>query len=138
MVNPMYPIILEEIGQVLKVSRRDLESDIKDIAEYWETCLDKADVNDKDTAIFLLTTCVTCYLRGRSIHLGNSRTLKKNNGILISLVTLIPLYVWWQPANHYPKIHELIPIETYKVEAASGSGDILAQAEKILQEKWED
>jgi hypothetical protein len=136
MTNPMYAIILEEMGQTLKISKKDLESDIKEISEYWETCLEKANVADRDTAIFLLTTCVNCYLRGRGIHLGNYQMLKKNNGILVTLVTLIPLYAWGRPVKTYPKIYELMPIETYKDGTALEGGSILAQAEKILKEKW--
>ena len=103
------------------------------MSEYWETCLEKANVVDRDTAIFLLTTCVNCYLRGRGIRLGNYQMLKKNNGILVTLVTLIPLYAWGRPAKNYPKIFELMPIETYKDGTALEGVSILAQAEKILK-----
>lgn len=137
MTNPMYAIILEEMGQALKISRKELESDIKEISEYWENCLEKASIDDRDTAIFLLTTCVNCYLRGKGIRLGNYRALKKNHGVLITFVTLIPLFAWGQPAKKYPKVYELMPIETYKSGAPLQGGDILSQAEKILRDKWE-
>ncbi len=137
MTNPMYAIILEEMAQTLKISRKELESDIKEISEYWETCLEKASVADRDTAIFLLTTCVNCYLRGRGIRLGNFQMLKKNNGVLVTLVTLVPLFAWGQPTSKYPKIYELMPIETYKSGTPIENSDILAQAEKILRDKWE-
>jgi hypothetical protein len=136
MTNPMYAIILEEMGQALKTSKRELESDIKEISEYWESCLEKANVADRDTAIFVLTTCINCYLRGKGIRLGNYQMLKKNNGILVTMVTLIPLYAWGQPVSNYPKVYELMPIETYKSGEGNEAGNILAQAEKILKEKW--
>jgi hypothetical protein len=137
-VNRMYPVILEEVGQTLKISKRDLESDVKDMAEYWESCLEKADVNLRDTAIFLLTTCINCYLKGKGIHLANYKLLKKNNGILIALVTLIPLYVWGQAKEDYPKIFELMPVDVYKSLDNPVNGDILAQAEEILRHKSQD
>ena len=137
MANPLYTIILEEMGQTLKISKRELESDVKEISEYWETCLEKANVSDRDTAIFLLTTCINCYLRGRGIRLGNYNLLKKNNNILVTLVTLIPLYAWTRPVSSYPKIYELMPIETYQNQVAGKGWNILIQAEKILRDKWE-
>jgi hypothetical protein len=135
--SKMYPVILEEVSQILRISTRELESDIKEIAEYWEVCLEKAAVSNRDVAIFILTTCANCYLRGRGIRLENHQLLKKNNGVLISLVTLVPLYTWGQPANHFPKIHELIPIEVHSGKTAISSFDILDLAEKILREKSE-
>jgi hypothetical protein len=137
MTNPMYSIILEEMAQTLKISRKELESDIKEISEYWETSLQKAGIGDRDTAIFLLTTCVNCYLRGKGIRLGNFQMLKKNNGVLVTLVTLVPLFAWSQPTSKYPKIYELMPIETYKSRPLNENCDILTQAEKILRDKWE-
>jgi hypothetical protein len=137
MTNPMYSIILEEMAQTLKISKKELESDIKEISDYWESCLEKASIAERDTAIFLLTTCINCYLRGRGIRLGNFQVLKKNNGVLVTLVTLIPLFAWGQPTSKYPKIYELMPIETYKSGPSLGKSDILAQAEKILKDKWE-
>jgi len=136
MRTPMYAIILDEMARTLKVSKKELESDIKEIAEYWEHCLQKANVADRDTAIFLLTTCINCYLRGRGIRLGNYQMLRKNNGTLVTLVTLIPLFAWSQPPGHYPKIFELMPVETYSSGTSNENGDILAQAEKILRDKW--
>jgi len=133
----MYPIILEEMARTLKASKKELESDIREITMYWEHTLQKANVSDRDTAIFLLTTCVNCYLRGKGIRLGTYQLLRKNNGTLVTLVTLIPLFAWTQPSDRYPKIFELVPAETYTSGASPGGGDILAQAEKILRDKWE-
>jgi len=138
MTNPMYAIILEEMARTLKISKKDLESDIKEISEYWENCLEKASVTDRDTAIFLLTACVNCYLRGKGIRLGNFQMFRKNNGTLVTLVTLIPLFAWGQSSSRYPKIYELMPVETYTSGSSLETNDILAQAEKILREKWED
>ncbi len=137
MTNPMYAIILEEMGQALKISKKELESDIKEISDYWESCLEKANIADRDTAVFLLTTCVNCYLRGRGIRLGNYQMLKKNNGVLVTLVTLVPLFAWGYPKSKYPTVYELMPVEAYKDGTSLESGDIIAQAEKILREKWE-
>jgi hypothetical protein len=137
MKNPMYPIILEEMAHTLKISKKELESDIKEITEYWEQCLQKASITDRDTAIFLLTTCVNCYLRGRGIRLGKYQLLRKNESILVTLVTLIPLFAWSRSSSQYPKIYELMPVETYTSGTSLESGDIIAQAEKILQDKWE-
>jgi hypothetical protein len=137
MANQMYTILLEEMARVLKITRRELESDIKEISEYWETCLEKAGVMDRDTAIFILTTCVNCYLRGRGVRLGNYHLLRQNNGILVSFVTLVPLYTWRQSVSYYPKVHELIPREVYRFGTNIKGGDVLAQAQKILEEKWE-
>lgn len=137
MTNPMYVIILEEMGRTLKISKKELESDIKEISEYWENCLEKAKITDRDTAIFILTTCANCYLRGKGVRLGNYHLIRKNNGTLVTLVTLIPLFAWSQPVSHYPKIYELMPVETYSSKTPPESGDILAQAEKILKDKWE-
>jgi hypothetical protein len=136
MGNPMYPIILQEVTSVLGISRRELESDVRDIAEYWETCLQKVPVGDRDTAIYLLTTYATCYLKGRGVRLSNLKTLKKNNGILVTFVTLVPLYIWKQPENGFPKVHELIPFDIDNSGYQSGVFDILAQAEEILRESW--
>jgi len=132
----MYPIILEEVGQILRISTKELEADIKDIAEYWEVCLEKAAINDRDVAIFLLTTCANCYLRGKGIKLENRQLMSKNSGVLISLVTLIPLYTWKRSSKKYPKIHELIPFEVHNKTALS-SGNIIDLAERILREKSE-
>ena len=137
MKNPMYPIILEETAHTLKISKKELESDIKEITEYWEQCLQKASITDRDTAIFLLTTCVNCYLRGRGIRLGKYQLLRKNESILVTLVTLIPLFAWSRSSSQYPKIYELMPVETYTSGTSLESGDIIAQAEKILRDKWE-
>ena len=137
MKNPMYPIILEEMAHTLKISKKELESDIKEITEYWEQCLQKASITDRDTAIFLLTTCVNCYLRGRGIRLGKYQLLRKNESILVTLVTLIPLFAWSRSSSQYPKIYELMPVETYTSGTSLESGDIIAQEEKILRDKWE-
>ena len=138
MSNRMYAIILEEMGQALRISKRELESDIREIAEYWEACLEKADVADRDTAIFLLTTCINCYLRGKGIRLESYQWLKKNNGLLVSLVTLVPLYAWSQKNGRFAKISELMPIDLYRNKVPPSSNSILAQAEKILREKWKE
>ncbi len=137
MKNPMYPIILEEMAKTLKISKKELESDVKEITEYWENCLQKADVLDRDTAIFLLTTCVNCYLRGRGIRLGKYQILRKNDSTLVTLVTLVPLYAWSQQSKRYPKIFELMPVESYRSGTSAETSDILTQAEKILRNKWE-
>jgi hypothetical protein len=137
MKNPMYPIILEETARTLKISKKELESDVIEMTEYWEQSLQKANVADRDTAIFLLTTCVNCYLRGRGIRLGNYQLLRKHNGTLVTLVTLIPLFAWTQLSSRYPKICELMPVETYTGGTSLDRGDILAQAEKILKDKRE-
>ena len=138
MKNPLYPIILEEMAKTLKISKKELESDIKEITEYWENCLQKANVLDRDTAIFLLTSCVNCYLRGRGIHLRKYQILRKNDGTLVTLITLVPLYAWSQQSSHYPKIFELMPAESYRSETSLEKSNILTQAEKILREKWQD
>jgi len=138
MASEMYPVILEEMSQILKVSKGKLEGDIRDITEYWETCLGKADIKDRGTAIFILTTCITCYLRGRGIRLENNRSLNKNSGILVSLVTLIPLFAWSKPPQNYPRIHELIPIASEQSRTSNQRKDILAQAEEILKAKWQE
>jgi hypothetical protein len=137
MINPMYPIILDEMGRVLKLSKRELEPDIRSIAEHWESCLEKGYVVDRDAAIFYLTTCVTCYLRGRGIRFGNYKMLKKNNGILVSMVTLVSLYTLKQPDETFPRVHEVMPIGLAQDQKSLNSMDVLAQAEKILQDKWE-
>ena len=136
MVERMYPVILEEVGQHLRVSKRDLEADVRDIAEYWENCLVKAKIQDRDTAIFLLTTCINCYLKGKGIHFANFKLLKKHNRILIALVTLVPLYVWGKNRDDYPKIFDLMPVEIYKpLNESRGCTDVLNQAEEILRKK---
>ncbi len=137
MKNPMYPIILEEMAKTLKISKKELESDVKEITEYWENCLQKAAVVDRDTAIFLLTTCVNCYLRGRGIRLGKYQILRKNDSILVTLITLVPLYAWSQQSSRYSKIFELMPVESYRSGTSAETNDILTQAEKILRNKWE-
>jgi len=131
----MYPIILEEMGRNLKVSKRDLESDIKHIAEYWEISLKETPVDDRDIAIFLLSTFVDCYLRGRGLRLKNSGKPDLHRAILTSLVTLISLYALRQPEIRYPKIHSLVPLDKCIVDNTFRSWDILSEAEKILKEK---
>jgi hypothetical protein len=140
MANRMYPIILEEVGQNLRVSKKDLEADVRDMAEYWESCLEKTNIKDRDTAIYLLTTCINCYLKGKGVHFSNYKLLKRNNSILIALVTLVPLYVWGQSKDDYPKIFELMPVEAYKGwERAYGGGySVLEKAEVILRDKSQD
>ncbi len=138
MVNPMYPLILKEMGHILKVSKRELEGDIKEIAEYWETSLERTKINDRETAIFLLTTCSNCYLRGKNIRLDNYQRLESNHEVLVALVTLVTLYVWRQTSKYYPSIHEAIPVELGGTEIASQDIYILSEAEKILRERWED
>ncbi len=135
MDNPMYPIILEEMGRNLKISKRELENDIKYIAEYWETSLKKAPVQDRNTAIFLLTTFVDCYLRGRGLRAGNTRTANWHRAVLTSLVTLIALFALKQPQVRYPKVHEMVPLDIGIVDNTYRSWDILSEAEKILKEK---
>jgi hypothetical protein len=135
MANPMYPIILEEMARNLKISKRDLESDIKHIAEYWETTLIKIPVDDMDVAIFLLTTFVDCYLWGRGVDVRLKRTSDWHRAILTSLVTLIALYALKQPESRYPKIHVLVPLDKAIVDNSYRSWDILSEVEKILKEK---
>jgi hypothetical protein len=134
MKNPLYPIILEEMGRILRISRRDLEYDIRGITDYWEANLEKAQINNRDTAIFVLTSLVTCYLRGKGFYISNSRRLNENHGILITLVTLATLYAWKQPERYYPRIHELVPLYN-EGESELPSNHVLRQAEKILREK---
>jgi hypothetical protein len=76
-------------------------------------------------------------LRGRGIRLGKYQLLRKNESILVTLVTLIPLFAWSRSSSQYPKIYELMPVETYTSGTSLESGDIIAQAEKILRDKWE-
>jgi hypothetical protein len=138
MDSEMYPIILEEMIQNLKLSKEEIEADVQDITEYWETCLDKAAVNDRNVAILILTTCVSCYLKGRGIDLENDQSQSKNHGLLLTLVTLIPLFAWTRPADLYPKIHTLIPRRQDAKPAPSNKSNILSQAEEILREKWSE
>jgi hypothetical protein len=138
MDKEMYPIILEEMVHSLKISKDELEADIQDIAEYWETCLDKAGISNRDTAILVLTTCVSCYMKGRGIDLENNNNPSKNSNLLLTLVTLIPLYAWTRPVDNYPKIHELIPRKQDHLHKASRKTDIISQAEDILRDKWSE
>jgi hypothetical protein len=138
MDREMYPVILQEMVNTLKISKEDLEVDVRDITEYWETCLDKAGITNRDTAILILTTCVSCYLKGRGIDLENDKALSQNNGLLLTLVTLIPLYAWTRPVDNYPKIHQLIPRKTDSEPKPTRKTDILSQAEDIVREKWSE
>jgi hypothetical protein len=133
MANPFYTTILNEMGKVLKLSRRSLEFDIKSITEHWENCLTKADTADRETAICLLTACVDCYLRGRGISLGSQKELDINRDILVSLVTLIYLYAWKEPGNNFTKIRELMPLHRDVGPRKRPGLDILREAEKILR-----
>ncbi len=136
MDREMYPVILQEMVNSLKISKEELEADVQDLTEYWETCLDKADITNRDTAILILTTCVSCYLKGRGIDLENDKALAQNNSLLLTLVTLIPLYAWTRPVDNYPKIHELIPHKKNSKQETVHKNSIIAQAEDILREKW--
>ena len=136
MDREMYPIILEEMVHNLNISKEALEADIQDITEYWETCLDKAGISNRDTAILILTTCVSCYIKGRGIDLDNDKIPSRNSGLLLTLVTLIPLYAWTRPVDNYPKIHELIPRKGDSTDKSARRTDILSQAEDILRDKW--
>jgi len=136
MDKDMYPAILEDIIHSLNISKEELESHVHDITEYWETCLDKGAINNRDTAILVLTTCVSCYLTGRGINLENSRISDASSGLLLTLVTLIPLYAWTRPENNFPKIHALIPCKKSSKLKADSKIDILSQAEDILRNKW--
>jgi hypothetical protein len=136
MDREMYPIILEEIIQSLKISKDDLEADVHNITEYWETCLDKAGISNRDTAILILTTGVSCYLKGRGINFENSQATSDNSGLLLTLVTLIPLYAWTRPADDYPKIHSLIQLNKDTRRNPARKKDMLSQLEDILQDKW--
>jgi hypothetical protein len=138
MDKEMYPIILEEMVRSLKVSREKLEADVQDITEYWETCLDKTGINDRDTAILVLTTCVSCYLKGRNVDLENTKSQTQSSGLLLTLVTLIPLFAWTRPVDNYPKIHQLIPRREEQQRKPTRQTDILSQAEDILKEKWRE
>jgi hypothetical protein len=130
-----YPVILQEMIHTLKLSKEELEKDIQDITEYWETCLDKAGVSKRDAAILILTTCVSCYLKGRGVDLDHNEATVKNGRLLLNLVTLIPLYAWTREADNYPKIRELIPYKP-DPQAKAHKNDILSQAEDILRDKW--
>ena len=136
MDKDVYPVILQEMVTSLKISKEELESDIQDLTEYWETCLDKSGITSRDTSILILTTCISCYLKGRGIDLDNGKAIGQNNGLLLTLVTLIPLYAWTRPVENYPKIHLLIPHKTNPAQKLSVKKDILSQAEDILREKW--
>ena len=136
MEREMYPIILAEMINSLKISKDELEADVQDITEYWETCLDKAGINNRDTAILILTTSVSCYLKGRGIDLENNKISSQNSGLLLTLVTLIPLYAWTRPMDNYPKIHALIPRRQDSAQSPVKKNDILSQAEDILRNKW--
>jgi hypothetical protein len=136
MDGEMYPVILEEMVHSLKISKDELEADVQDITEYWETCLDKARIYDRDTAILILTTCVSCYLKGRGIDLENSKEPATGSGLLLTLVTLIPLYAWTRPVETFPKIHALIPRKQDSMRKPIIKTDILSQVENIIQEKW--
>jgi hypothetical protein len=138
MDSEMYPVILQEMVNSLKISKEELETDVQDITEYWETCLDKAGITNRDTAILILTTCVSCYLKGRGVDLDNNKALAQNNGLLLTLVTLIPLYAWTRPLDNYPKIHELIPRKKDLKQESVHKNDIISQAENILREKWSE
>ncbi len=136
MDKEMYPIILEEMIQSLKISKDDLEADVHDITEYWETCLDKAGISNRDTAILILTTGISCYLKGRGINVEKNKASTDNSGLLLTLVTLIPLYAWTRPADNYPKIHDLIPLKQGARRNPARQKDMLSQVEDILQDKW--
>jgi hypothetical protein len=131
--NPMYLMMLEEVGQTLNISTRELQLDVKSITEYWESSLEKANISNRDTAIFFLTSCVSCYLNGRGFRISSAKMMQQNHDILVALVTLVPLYAWKQSANSYPKIVQVIP--SLAEDNVHGPGDVLAQAEKILREK---
>jgi hypothetical protein len=94
MSNRVYLIVLEETLQSLTLSRKTLETDIKQIAERCEDSLEKAHVNDRETAMWLLSDCIKCYLNGRGLRFDKPSLQKKNKTILVSLVTLISLFAW--------------------------------------------
>jgi hypothetical protein len=135
MDREMYPIILAEMINSLKISKEELEADVQDITEYWETCLDKAAINNRDTAILVLTTCISCYLKGRGIDLENCQDPTRNSGLLLTLVTLIPLFAWTRPVDNYPRIHALIPRKQDSLRKPQRANDILSQAEDILRDR---
>jgi hypothetical protein len=134
MTNPLYSMILEELGQILTISKDELESDVKDMTKCWESCLEKVQVTNRENAIFVLNTCVRCYLRGRSIGSGSHHTLKQNHGMQVALATVISLYVSKQSAD-FPEIHKFVPIGIDNLENVCEQGDVLAQAEQILRER---
>lgn len=131
----LYDLILEQLRPILRVSKKDLEKDIKNITGYWETSLERARIKDRDTAIFLLTTYSTCYLSGRDIRMDNPGTLKENHNLLVAMVTLVTLYAWKQSARPFSKIRELVPLDMDNVKSTCQGSDILSQAERILREK---
>jgi hypothetical protein len=135
MERELYPILIEEMVTILHISKKDLEADVQDIAEYWETCLDKAGILNRDTAILILTTCVSCYLKGRCIDLEDNETTAGINGLLLTLVTLIPLFAWTRPVTNYPKIHQLIPCKKEHSKQLETKSEVLSQAEEILRNR---
>ena len=135
MGNILYDLILEQMGPMLRISKRDLERDIKNITSYWETSLEKAQIGDRDTAIYLLTTFATCYLNGRDIRVDNPDAIKENHKILVAMVTLVTLFAWKQTSRSFSKIKELFPLDICGSKGTDSSTDIIAQAEKILREK---
>jgi hypothetical protein len=137
MANPLYSMILEELGQILTLSTAELESDVKDVARRWEHFLEKVQVANRENAIYVLNTCVSCYLRGRNVGTGNIRTLKQNHGMQVALATLISLYASKQSSD-FPEIQRFVPIGIDNVEPRFDQFDILAEAEQILQDRPEN
>ena len=138
MSSQMYSMLLEDMGKTLKIQIKDLESDIKDMAEYWETTLEKTHISDRDTAISLLTSLVHCYLRGRGIRIASYQMLRKNKETLIALVTLVFLFSWKQPYKYYPTVRTILPRDIDNTVETITVVDVLSQAEEILKRKWED
>jgi hypothetical protein len=135
MANLLYITILEEIMQSLKISREELEFDIRRLTERCETNLGKAGISDSDTALDLLTEYVKIYLNNRKIRFDKRKTPEKDRSLLVSIATLVPLYARTESAKNWPMICKLIPTGSDTDEATSTKGDILTQAEKILREK---
>jgi hypothetical protein len=137
-MNTICTRILEETSQGLNMSRQQLKADMKRLAEYWEIVLQNGKVDNVNTAILFLDASIHGYLKAKGIDLGKKKISKKEHEILTGIILLVPIYVWEQPPECFPKIHQLTPLAEEELARVLKGGDVLAQAEKILREMSED
>jgi len=127
--------LLRETSLSLNMTRQHLMVDMRRLAQHWEIVLEKAHVEDVNTALLFLDTSVYGYLKAKGIDLEKGKIPKSHHVVRTVMLLLIPMYVLNQPEFDFLKIHELTSVEEQSFLQSSRLGDVLDQAEKILRQK---
>lgn len=129
----------ESLSTTLRVPRRNLDQDIRQLAYAWDEALAAAEMPAVNQAFPCLCALVRMYLRGRGLRMGNYQGYKRHGLTSAMMATVVVMTVIEEGPIIFPLLHKLgfdswdTARETLRGQV--GGFDILSAAEDILNQK---